>query len=252
MRSGGIATAHYLLGVRSISALSIQRNDAPSLLRRQANAGRNKSALSWDVHTPSSECKRWLEGGDPNRPRMSDLLQLLEHTPWLEELLLVNAGLEGHREPPELVARLRSLRTLTLHGTVVKAKLLQHLVLPASADINLMGRLNQRPDGPVEDFLPPCLNNLPVMSNFTSLSITSTSGSSCGVEFSGQGGKLNITVKNENHRGMLGHGQLTPSTANLCLQHLTPLVLDTVTHFTSSRLYNPSIWFIATSIVSAH
>jgi len=46
---------------------------------------------------------------------------------------------------------------------------------------------------------------------------------------------LNITVKNENLRGMLAHGQLAPPTANLCLQRLTPLVLDTVTHLTLRR-----------------
>ena len=34
---------------------------------------------------------------------------------------------------------------------------------------------------------------------------------------------------------MLGHGQLTPPTANLCLQRLTPLVLDTITHLTLRR-----------------
>ena len=53
------------------------------------------------------------------------------------------------------------------------------------------------------------------------------------MRFSGQDGKLNITVKNDNSRGMLG--QLVPPTANLCLQSLTPLVLDTVTHLTLRR-----------------
>lgn len=167
-----------------------------------------------------------------NSPHMSDLLQFLERAPWLEELLLVNAGPEGDGEPPERVARLRSLQTLTLHGTVVKAKLLQHLALPASADINLMGRFNQRFHGLMEEFLPPCLDNLPATSNFTSLNITSTSRSSCNMVFSGQEGRLSITVTNENRRGMLGHDQLILPIADLCLQRLTPLVLDTVTHLT--------------------
>jgi hypothetical protein len=165
-----------------------------------------------------------------NNPRMSDLLQFLERTPWLEQLVLVNAGPEGDREPPERVIGLRSLQALTLHGTVVKAKLLQHLAIPVSANISLIGRFNQRLEGFMEEFLPPYLDSLPVTSTFTSLSIKSTSGSSCGMEFSGNEGKLNITIKNENHRGILGHGRLTPPTANLCLQRLTPLVLDTVTH----------------------
>jgi len=170
-----------------------------------------------------------------NCPCMSDLLQLLARAPWLEELSLVNAGPEGDGEPPEWVVKLLSLQTLTLHGTVVKAKLLQHLALPACVNINLIGRFNQRLDGFMEEFLPPCLDNLPATSNFTSLSITSTSRSSCDLKFSGQGGKLSITVKNENHRGILAHGQLSPPTANLCLQRLTSLALDTVTHLTLRR-----------------
>lgn len=170
-----------------------------------------------------------------NNPRMPDLLQFLERTPWLEQLVLINAGPEGDREPSERVVSLMALRALTLRGTVAKAKLLQHLAIPASADINLMGRFNQRLDGVMEEFLPPCLDNLPVTSNLTSLSITSTSRSSCDIEFSGNQGKLRVTIKNENHRGMLGHGQLTPPTANLCLQRLTPLVLDTITHLTLRR-----------------
>ena len=168
-----------------------------------------------------------------NNPRMLDLLQFLKRTPWLEQLVLVNAGPEGDNEPPERVVGLTSLQALTLHGTVAKAKLLQHLAIPASADINLIGRFNQRLDGVMEEFLPPCLDNLPIASTFTSLTITSTSKSSCDMEFSGNEGKLRITVKNENHRGVLG--RLTTSTANLCLQHLTPLVLDTVTHLTFQR-----------------
>lgn len=170
-----------------------------------------------------------------NNPRMPDLLQFLERAPWLEELLLVNAGPEGDREPPERVVSLHALRTLTLHGFITKAKLLQHLALPASTNINLMGRFNQRHDGFMEEFLPPHLDNLPITSNFTSLSITSTSRSSCDMEFSGQGGKLSITVKNENLRGLLAHGQSAPATANLCLQRLAPLVLDTITHLTLRR-----------------
>jgi len=170
-----------------------------------------------------------------NSPRMPDLLQFLAGAPWLEELSLVNAGPEGDGEPPEQVVKLLSLQILTLHGTVVKAKLLQHLALPACVNINLVGRFNQRLDGFMEEFLPPCLDNLPATSNFTSLSITSTSRSSCDLKFSGQGGKLSITVKNENHRGILAHGQLSPPTANLCLQRLTPLALDTVTHLTLRR-----------------
>ena len=55
------------------------------------------------------------------------------------------------------------------------------------------------------------------------------------MQFSSQDGKLSITVKNENLRGLLAHGQLAPPTANLCLQRLTPLVLDTVTHLTIRR-----------------
>jgi hypothetical protein len=165
------------------------------------------------------------------RPHMPDLLRFLERAPWLEELLLVNAGPEGDRELPERVVSLRSLRSLTLRGTVAKAKLLQHLTLPASADIHLTGRFNQRHEGLMDEFLPPCLDNLPVTSNFTSLSITSTSRASCDMEFSGQGGKLNITIKNEGLRGTF----LVPPTANLCLQRLTPLVLDTVTHLTLRR-----------------
>lgn len=170
-----------------------------------------------------------------NIPRMPDLLRFLERTPWLEELVLINAGPEGDREPPERVISLRALRTLTLRGTVVKAKLLQHLALPAPVNIHLAGRFNQRLDGLMEEFLPPCLDNLPIMSTFTSLSITSTSRSSCDMHFSGEKGKLSIAVKNENLRGMLAHGQLAPPTANLCLQRLTPLVLDTVTHLTLRR-----------------
>lgn len=162
-------------------------------------------------------------------PRMPDLLQFLERTPWLEELSLVDAGPEEDGEPPDRVVRLRSLRALTLRGTVVKAKLLQHLALPASADINLMGRFNQHFNGLMQEFLPPCLDNLPVTSNFTSLSVTSTSRSSCEIDFSGQEGKLSITVKN---RGVLGLG---PLAANLCLQRFTPLVLGTVTHLTLQR-----------------
>ena len=170
-----------------------------------------------------------------NNPRMPDLLRFLERAPWLEELALANAGPDVDGEPPERVISLRALRTLTLHGTVTKAKLLQHLALPASADIHLMGRFNQRLDGVMEEFLPPCLENLPGKSNFTSVNITSTSRSSCDMQFSGREGKLSITVKNENPRGMLAHGQLVPPTANLCLQRLTPLVLDTVTHLTLRR-----------------
>ena len=170
-----------------------------------------------------------------NNPRMPDLLRFLERAPWLEELVLVNAGPDGDREPPERVVSLRALRTLTLYGTVTKAKILQHLALPPSTDIHLMGRFNQRLEGLMEEFLPPCLDNLPIMSSFTSLSITCTSRSSCDMQFSGQDGKLSITVKNENLRGMLAHGQLAPPTANLCLQPLTPLVLDTVTHLTLRR-----------------
>jgi hypothetical protein len=161
-----------------------------------------------------------------NNPRMPDLLQFLKSTPWLERMVLVNSGPEGDREPSEQVVRLMSLRALTLRGTVAKAKLLQHLAIPASADINLVGRFNQRLDGVMEEFLPPCLDNLPVTSNFTSLSITSTSRSSCDINLSGNQGKLSVTVKNEHHRGMLGHGPLRPPTANLCLQRLTPLVLS--------------------------
>ena len=168
-------------------------------------------------------------------PRLSDFLRFLEHTPWLEQLTLVNTGPEGGREPPERVVGLHSLRALTLHGTVAKAKLLQHLSVPASADINLMGRFNQRLDGFMDEFLPPCLENLPVTSNFTSLSVTSTSKSSCDIELSGTGGRLTIAIKNEAYRGMLGYGQTAPPTATLCLQRLTPLVLDTVTHLTFRR-----------------
>ena len=166
--------------------------------------------------------------------RMPDLLQFLEHTPWLEQLALVNTGPEGSREPPERVVALRSLQVLTLHGTVAKAKLLQHLDVPASADINLTGsfNFNQRLNGLMEEFLPPCPDNLPVTSNFTSLTITSTSSSSCDMVFSGNEGKLSITVKDGNGRGVLGHGQSSPPIANLCLQHFTPLVLDTVTNLT--------------------
>jgi len=114
-----------------------------------------------------------------NNPRMPDLLRFLERAPWLEELALVNAGPDVDREPPERVVSLRALQTLTLHGTVIKAKLLQHLAIPASANIHLMGRFNQRLDGVMEEFLPLCLDNLPGTSNFTSVSITSTSRSSC-------------------------------------------------------------------------
>lgn len=168
-------------------------------------------------------------------PRLLDFLQFLEHTPWLEQLVLVNTGPEGGGEPPERVVRLASLRALTLRGTVAKAKLLRHLSVPASADIDLMGRFNQRLDGFMEEFLPPCLENLPITSTFTSLSIASTSQSSCAIEFSGDAGELNVTVKNETYRGMLGHGRSTPPTANLCLQPLTPLILDTVTHLNLRR-----------------
>ena len=168
-------------------------------------------------------------------PRMPELLRFLERAPWLEELALVNAGPDVDNEPPERVISLRALRILTLHGNVTKPKVLQHLALPASADIHLMGRFNQRLDGVMNEFLPPCLDNLPGTSNFTSINITSTSRSSCNIQFSGRDGKLSVTVKNENLRGMLAHGQLAPPTANLCLQRLTPLVLDTVTHLTLRR-----------------
>ena len=167
-----------------------------------------------------------------NNIRTPDFLQFLERTPWLEELSLVNAGPRGGREPPERVVSLRSLRNLTLQGPVIKSKLLQHLALPASADIHLTGRFNQRRHGLMEDFLPPCLDNLPVTTNFTSLSITSTSWSSCDMQFSGRDGKLRVTVKNADPRGILIHGHLEPPTANLCLQRLTPLVLDAVTRLT--------------------
>lgn len=168
-----------------------------------------------------------------NSPRLSDLLQFLERTPWLEQLVLVNTGPERTRAPPERVVGLRSLRVLTLHGTTAKARLLQHLSIPASADINLMGRFYQRLDGFMEEFLPSCLENLPVASTFTSLDITSTSRSSCDIELSGNQGKLRVTVKNEANRGILG--QSTPPAANFCLQRLTPLVLDTVTHLALRR-----------------
>ena len=175
-----------------------------------------------------------LENLQNNVP-MPDLLRFLERTPWLEELALVNAGPGVDRDPPERIVGLRALRILIFHGAVTKAKFLRHLALPASADIHLMDRFNQRLDGVMEVFLPPCLDNLPSTSNFTSVNITSTSRSSCDMQFSGQDGKLSITVKNENLRGMLAHGQLAPPTANLCLQRLTPLVLDTVTHLTLRR-----------------
>jgi len=171
----------------------------------------------------------------PNNPRMPDLLRFLERAPWLEELVLVNAGPEGDSEPPERVASLRALRNLTLRGTVTKAKLLQHLALPASVDIHLAGRFNQRSGGLMEEFLPPSLNNLPVTSTFTSLSIRNTSRFLCDLQLSGQGGKLNITIKNESLRGVLAHDQFAPPAANLCLQRLTPLALDTVTHLTLRR-----------------
>lgn len=170
-----------------------------------------------------------------NTPRLAEFLQFLEHTPWLEQLVLDNTGPEGGREPLERVVELHSLRALTLHGTVAKAKLLQHLSVPASADINLMGRFNQLLDGFMGEFLPPCLEHLPVTSNFTSLNITSTSRLSCDLEFSGDDGKLSVTVKNENYGGLLGRGRSAPPTANLCLQRLTPLLLDTVTHLTLRR-----------------
>jgi hypothetical protein len=170
-----------------------------------------------------------------NIPRLHDFLQFLERTPWLEELVLINTGPEGGRESSERVVKLRSLRGLTLHGTVAKAKLLQHLFIPASADINLMGRFNQRLDGFMEEFLPPSLENLPVTSNFTSVSITSTSGLSCDMEFSGNEGKLSVAVKNEIYRGIPGMPGRSPPAAVLCLRDLTPLVLDTVTHFAFRR-----------------
>ena len=195
------------------------------------------------MHLPIPQLKVLHLENSQNTPRLPDLLQFLEHTPWLEQLVLANTSPGGSRQPPERVVRLGSLRALTLHGTAAKAKLLQHLSIPSSADLNLMGRFNQRLDGFMEEFLPPCLENLPITSNFTSLSITSTSRSSCDMEFAGNEGKLHITVKNESYGSMLGHGQSRSSTANLCLQRLAPMALDTVTRLTLRRdLWGPQVF----------
>ena len=95
-------------------------------------------------------------------------------------------GPEGDGEPPERTVRLHPLRILALYGTVTKAKLLlQPLVLPTSADSNLVDRFNRRPDRLMREFLPLFLDNFPVTSDLISLRTTSTSRSYFHVEISG-------------------------------------------------------------------
>lgn len=188
------------------------------------------------THLPIPNLKALHVKNTGGTPLLRGFLQFLKRTPWLEELVLVNTGPEGGDEPLERVVRLRSLRALTLHGTVAKGNLLQYLSVPASADINLMGCFNRNLDGFMDQFLPPSLENLPVTSSFTSLTVTSTSRSWCHMGFSSNEGKLSINIKSEPSRYLqFGNGQLTPPTAGRCLQRLTPLVLDTVTHLTIRR-----------------
>ena len=175
-----------------------------------------------------------------NNPCLPDLLQLLEHTPRLEQLVLVDAGPEEGIEPPERVVPLRSLRSLTLHGPVANSKLLQYLSVPASADINLMNFFDYVPDGFMEEFLPTCLDNLPVTLNFTSLSITSESRCSCAIEFSGNEGKLGIALFEDSGAGPFRRARSGPPLAGRCLQRFTPLALDTVTHLTLQHNYSGS------------
>ena len=166
-----------------------------------------------------------------NSPRMPDLLRFLRHTPWLERLVLVKVGPrkdEGFLGP---VVSLGLLRTLTLHGTVAKANLLRHLVIPASANINLMGHFEYGLEGFMEELLPPSLQHLPVTSSFTSLSIKKLLLYSCVIKLSGNDGSLNTTVtESVKLERFPGRVNLTSSTAGLCFQRLTPLVLNTVTH----------------------
>lgn len=133
-------------------------------------------------------------------PVMADLLQFLEQTPLLENLMMVAAGPlsddAGSHDDLDKVVRLPRLNQLELVGRSARSGIIAHLSLPVGVDVTLRADVISSQDGITEHFLPPSLEHIPMARNITAVNFSITTSDICSLRYIGPNGTIYITASN--------------------------------------------------------
>ena len=133
-------------------------------------------------------------------PVMVDLLEFLEQTPLLENLMMVAAGPlsddAGSHDELDKVVHLPHLNQLELVGRSARSGIISHLSLPVGVDVTLRADVAPSQDGITENFLPSSLEHIPMARNVTAINFSITTSDICSLRFIGPNGTIYITASN--------------------------------------------------------
>lgn len=133
-------------------------------------------------------------------PVMADLLEFLEQTPLLENLVMVAAGpLSDDAESQDdldKVVHLPRLNQLELVGRSARSGIISYLSLPVGVDVTLRADVTSGKDGITEHFLPSSLEHIPMARNVTAINFSITTSEICSLRYIGPNGTIYITASN--------------------------------------------------------
>ncbi|KAF9651511.1 hypothetical protein BDM02DRAFT_3110625, partial [Thelephora ganbajun] len=133
-------------------------------------------------------------------PVMADLLEFLEQTPLLENLMIVAAGPlsddAGSHDDLDRVVHLPHLNQLEFVGRSARSGIISHLSLPAGVDVTLRADVMSSQDGITEQFLPSSLEHIPMARNVTAINFSITTSDICSLRYIGPNGTIYITASN--------------------------------------------------------